>query len=767
MYLATFAFCLSIIFSQFLPNLIAPIYWITIIFGCAGLYYCWRSPILKILIGALCGLLWLSIYAGAILKHELPKELENQKIVITGYIASIPEVTPIFTKFAFKLDSLAGKKENFKIELFKYAQAKDCGYDNQISAGDHWQFLVKLKRPHGTLNPGSFDFEKHLFANKLRATGYIIAGNDFNKLLDSHWYYSPILRLRQNIGNVIAKALNGNAFAGILIAITNGSQSNISNQQWQVFRITGTEHLIAIAGLHIGFFAGFIYFFANLIWRKFPKLMLIKPAQDIAAITALISALVYSVIAGFALPTERSSLMLAISLLAMLSRQYVKPFTIILFTLTLILLINPLMPLTMGFWLSFTAVTSLIYSLNSARNNKLIHLFKMQLTLTCSLMPLGLLYFHQFSIISIIANILAIPIFGFLILPLTITGVFCNLIWHKLTIILLNIAAFALQLLWHILTPLSNMQTMIWQHSIVNLWLLIPTFIGIILLLTPFGTSSRLLGTLWLLPLCFYHPTKPLPNQVLFTTLDVGQGLATVIRTKNHTAVFDTGPKFSDNDAGAEIVVPFLEANGIRKIDTLIVSHADSDHSGGAKSILQMIPTEKLLTTAPELFSEFKPEECANSQKWQWDGINFQFLNPMKESTYLSKNNRSCVLLVRTGNNTILLPADIEAPAEELLVQNYPQLLHSTILIAPHHGSKTSSSDEFVNATHPQYVIFPTGYLNRFHFPSPNVVEKYNAIHSAELNTAYSGAITFKLDQNGVADVSEYRKKLHRYWRQN
>ncbi len=374
-------------------------------------------------------------------------------------------------------------------------------------------------------------------------------------------------------------------------------------------------------------------------------------------------------------------------------------------------------------------------------------------------------FFQQFSLITIVANLLAMPGVCLVIVPMSLLGAICLLIPGNFGGWILWCSAKLLHLIWLWLIFLSQHFGYNWYQPIYNWWLLIAASIGVVLLLAPPGFPARFVGLFWLVPLFIYMPPKPdANNKVWFTLLDVGQGLAAVIQTKNHVLVYDTGPKFFDNDAGTSIIIPYLRQMGIKNIDTLVISHGDSDHSGGAYSILGSMPVNYILTSVPEKFATYPVGACVAGQRWQWDGVDFYILSP-PASASLDGNNASCVLKVTTGNSSILLTGDIEREAEGLLVASNGLGLKSTILVAPHHGSATSSSEELVDLVAPQYVIFPVGYQNRFHFPHKKVVARYMKENATLLNVSQTGAITFKFDdKSDILGIDYYRERIRCFW---
>ena len=336
----------------------------------------------------------------------------------------------------------------------------------------------------------------------------------------------------------------------------------------------------------------------------------------------------------------------------------------------------------------------------------------------------------------------------------------------KFASLVLYAAAKALQGLWMLLVWVADITQPQWHQVIINPWVMLTTCLAAILFLAPRGWVGRWLAIVYLLPLFLAKPDAPKQGEIWFTLLDVGQGLSAVVETANHLLVFDTGAKFGEIfDAGSAVVVPFLQKQGLKKIDILVVSHADNDHSGGVDAILQQFKVANLLASVPKKIKNYHAQFCHAGQHWQWDNVNFTFLYPATTQKGLG-NDSSCVLHIQTGNQSILLTGDIEKAAEHYLVAKQKKALSATLLIAPHHGSKTSSSPDFVQAVAPKYVLFATGYRKRYHFPSNNILKRYQQI-ATTYNTAFSGALSFKLDGLSKLELPEEFRINHKHiWTQ-
>ena len=718
-----------------------------------------------LLLIAWLGFLWAWCCAYWQLQHILPKNLEDKTIVAQGYIASIPEQLPRGARFEFEIKQL-----QYQDKQWPTPSRARLTWENpppKLTPGEQWQLQVRLKQPHSTLNPGSFDYEGWLFEHDIRALGYVINAN--NHLVQAApWYRDPIDRYRQDLALAIQHSLNNNPLVGFITALTVGVRDNIAAPQWQTLRATGTNHLFAIAGLHIGFVAGIAFWIISFGWRRLGNLSLYFPTPQAAALVSLLTAIFYSAMAGFSLPTTRAVIMIGVFLLAILWRRHLAPTRALLLALWIILILNPLTPLTSSFWLSFAAVALLIYGMSGRLNKKKTwwrHWLHAQWLIAVGLIPLLLLFFQQVALAGLVANIIAIPYVGLIVLPLSLLA---SLLWvivpywgYELWLL----AAHLLAGCWLILQKIATINWLQWHTAISNNKLMLAASIGVLLLLAPRGFPLRWFGIIGLLPLGWWQAPAPAAGEVWFTLLDVGQGLSAVVRTQHHVLIYDTGAKFYDGfDMGDAVVVPYLRVNNIRQVDMLVISHGDNDHMGGAQSVLAETHVKSIMTSVPERFAPGLAKSCQQGQSWQWDNVTFTFIYPPIGQPNLD-NDSSCVLRITTGKNSILLPGDIEHKSENYLVKNEAEFLPATILVAPHHGSITSSTPAFVAAVQPHYVFYPIGYLNRYGFPAPAIIARYQQANAIQYDTVTAGTISVKINgQEIIMPPQSYRQNYGRYW---
>lgn len=725
------------------------------------------------------GALWAIAYGHYILSSELADDLQGRDLIVTGTVSSLPEVrvTTRGKRNRFLLDVLRLTSNGVDQAAFpkriRISWYGDSAAD--VRAGEQWQFKVRLKQPHGMLNPGGFDYEKWLFERKIRATGYV-RNSEHNQRVAPASIFS-VNAYRESLKNKLMGLMPDSEYRGIVLALSLGDKSQISDAQWQVFTATGTNHLLAISGLHIGLVAAAFYFMAGFVAKRFPCLLVRFPYYKIAALAAVVSAFFYAMLAGFAIPTQRALVMISVVMLFMMIDHRINARTILSTALVTVLIVDPFSVLAVGFWLSFIAVAAILYAMqNRASANSLWWRWgRLQWIVSVALIPALLVSFQTFSIISPLANMIAVPWVSFFVVPLVLLSAVLSFV-TPLAVLADGFLWFVdnlLHYLWQIMEYLATLPYAQWQQFSPQTWTLLPAVIGVLLMLSPKGFPAKYLSVFFFLPLFIVKPLTPAENQFSFTLLDVGQGLAAVVQTRSHVLVYDTGARFASGfDMGEAVVLPFLRNIAASKIDTLVISHGDNDHIGGLESILQGINVGRIVTSVPEKISPSnlagRVNLCLSGQAWQWDGVQFEFLNPDSMNEYANKrkrgNNRSCVLKVSSTKHSVLLTGDIEKAAEKKLLRNSASLLAAKIMVAPHHGSNSSSTAEFIEAVKPDYVLFPAGYRNRYGFPKPNVMARYEQQAVKSASTAVQGAISFDIDTKRVSKPNYYRQEVRRFW---
>ena len=739
-----------------------------------------RARKVVLLAVAFCfGVTWAAMFAYLRLADSLPIEWESKDVEVIGTVATLPTFGEHGVRFGFDVERVLTNNAQLPAHVSLSWYAKDRSSATNISPvhpGERWQWTIRLKRPHGNANPHGFDFEAWLLEQNIRATGYVREQSPpqrLNAMVQAPSY--GIERLREQIRTRLYDQLAGQPYAPIMVALAIGDQSRISQDQWDLFWHTGIGHLISISGLHVTMVSGLVFAIAYFLWRRSRRLTLWWPARKAATVAGLLAALGYATLAGMAIPTQRTLLMLAVFAVSLWLNRLTSPSRVLCAALLIVLLFDPWAVIAPGFWLSFAAV-GLIFYVASQRSiapvagwrktisNRVVQAGRMQWAVTIGLVPLLLGWFQQVSLISPVANALAIPLISFLVVPLILLGCIPGLDP------LLQVAHGALSLGMHGLQAARDLPFGQWFGPAPSLLVVALGSVGIVWLLLPRGFPARWLGAILLLPLFVLPVARPALESFWVTTLDVGQGLAVVVQTKNHTLLYDTGPRYnSESDSGNRVIVPYLRAMNVRRLDGMVVSHNDGDHSGGALSVLRSMPVDSLVASLPDhhpiVAAAQKYLPCGAGQSWQWDGVRFDVLHPGPwiNAATIKDNDRGCVVRVSSRFGSLLLPADIEQRSEAELVAKDDSNLKSTVLIAPHHGSKTSSSDEFLRAVQPQIVVVSAGYRNRFGHPKAEILDRYATAGAHVYRSDRDGAVTLRFDPSGL-QAEAYRAQHQRYW---
>jgi competence protein ComEC len=626
---------------------------------------------------------------------------------------------------------------------------------------------VRLKRPRGLANPHGFDFEPWALERGIRATGYVRTASRVERL-DANvegWPYT-LHRWRGEIRDAMLERLRDDRLRGVLVALAIGDQDAIAAEDWEVFWRTGVGHLMSISGLHITMLAALAASLVFAAWVRVPALALRLPARKAAVVAGLVAAIAYTLMTGYQVPAQRTCLMLATLAACVLADRHGSPSRLLALAALVVTCVDPWAVLSPGFWLSFGAVAAIFYgmSLRAGRRGWLAGVAGEQLAVTAAMMPMLLALFQEFSLVSPLANAVAIPVVSLVVAPLAIAGAFLP------APILLDAAHATMLALMSPLERLADLPLATLESHAPSAWALAAGTIGCAWLLAPRGVPMRSLGVAWVASLFAFAPSVPRPGEAWLDVLDVGNGLAVVVRTTRHALVYDAGPGWNaDADSGSRIVVPFLRGEGIRTLDGMVVSHADDDHSGGAISVAGARAPPWLLSSlrdddAIHLAFE-RSMRCESGQRWTWDGVEFAMLHPAgaaySETARRKENDRGCVLKVSAAGAAALLPGDIEARAEAELLSRDAALLRAAVLVDPHHGSRTSSTPAFIAAVAPEVAILPVGYRNRFGHPHPAVVARYAQAAADLWRTDCEGAIHVEL-AHGVT-VRAYAGNK-RYW---
>ncbi len=736
---------------------------IDIVLLAVGIAMCTLIPRIRLVTLVIIGIAWTAFRADIALSERLPRALENEDLIVVGAVHDLPRVLDDGTHFEFVVDNAIHDGE--PIPFHGLIRLGWYDTDREIHACEHWRLRVRLKRPRGTINPGGFDAERYALERGIVAVGSVRESDD-DKSLSRDAFCVDGFRAR--IGDTIVAALGDGTSADLLRALAFGDQRAMSEDEWSIARATGIPHLIAISGLHIALFASFGVGLMRLFWKIAPRLTLRWPAPLLEASASLLFAIAYAIVAGFGLPTRRALIMIGALLIANLSRRARAPVHALALAVIVLLVVDPLCVLSSGFWLSFVGVGWLMFCLHdsTARKHGWKNLMRSQGVASLGLLPLGIWFFGQSSLIGPFANLIAVPLICFFVLPV---GVFAALIAIGLPAIgfpLLVLVGHVLDALWFALEKFSQMPGALWYFPEPGIVALAFAMVGAFWLLQPRGVPARGVGAVLMLPLLI--PTQSHWRDGAFDAymLDVGQGLAIVVRTERHTLIYDTGPRYQSGfDLGDAVVVPALRALGIEHPDRMIISHGDSDHAGGAASVDSAFPHMVIESGEPERL-KIPASQCLAGEQWTWDGVTFRIVSPTPPLDKIG-NDRCCVLDIRTGDSELVLPGDITSSIEGAVASSIEPAAAHTVLQSPHHGSKTSSSDAFLDALHPMLAIFSSGYLNHFHHPNPDIVARYDAHGIDMLNTSETGFVHIRFDPDEPPAVIERgRIDRHPYWRE-
>ena len=633
--------------------------------------------------------------------NRLPAQYEGEELLLQGKVNDIPDPSEEGVRFILNVekaelvnlseDTNSIKIQNVKLDFRGNVRLGWYRHNQLINAGETWQFKVRLKRPSGFLNPGGFDYEKWLFTERIRATGYVRKSKTLNKRLEESDWYS-INRLRQNIHERIQQNVENKSSAAVLSALTVAVRSKLDDKQWGLLQQSGTSHLIAISGLHIALLASFAFLPIMLLWRLFPRLNEFLPVRIAGSVVGVVFALIYAMLAGFTLPTQRALLMVIIGVWGLSSKKNYDSTTVLAVALILVLLLDPLAAMTISFWLSFMAVAIILFFIKRQHQKPRWMMVKLQLLISLAMLPLTILFFGTASLTSPVANLFAIPWVSLVVVPLSLLALILMPLSTTLSDFLFKLAALAIDYLFKGLELIDGTMLSEFHPAEVPTGFLILSFIGLLYLFLPKGFPARWLGVVLMLPAVLFSPTKINHGEFSYTMLDVGQGMASVLQTSSYTLIYDTGTRASDSfDVGKLVVIPYLRAKGIAKVDTLMVSHEDIDHRGGAKFIHDNISVTHVMSSDPSVLDGVEVESCEGGKKWQWDNVDFEILSPPLNYDQ-NDNNRSCVLKVSNDYHSLLLTGDIQKVAEKHILENMPEKLQAEVLSVPHHGSKTSSS---------------------------------------------------------------------------
>lgn len=704
------------------------------------------------------GFAWALLVAGWGMDARLPPALEGTELVVEGRVVGLPEARVDAIRFGFAVDSGEGEAA-----VLAGSRLRLSWYRSRVQPepGSRWRLAVRLKRPRGSLNPGGFDFERHALERRIAATGYVLETGDTRVLAPG----SGIDRLRLALAERMAAAV-GDSGARFVQALAVGDTRALDGDDWHVLRATGTAHLIAISGLHVGLVAGFGALLVRLLYRLFPTLGLRLPMPQAAALAALAMASGYAALAGFALPTVRTLLMIGAALLTVLLRRRFDAVQSFALALIAVLAVDPLAVLGAGFWLSFLGVGWLLWCLPHGPRRWWRALLSAQGVTALGLLPLTVWFFGQASVAGPLCNLVAVPWVSLVVVPVALAGTALELLVAGAGTWAFRLSAWLMELLWRALEPVAGLHGALVYLPEPGAFAFVLALAGIFWLLLPRGIPGKPLAVFLLLPLLVPAREERPPDSIDLTVFDVGQGLSVLVQTARHAVLYDAGPALPGGlDMGDAAVVPALRALGVSSLDLFIVSHGDNDHAGGADAV------RRAYAPAQVHSSRARPEAgetaCEAGREWRFDGITLRLLHPPEHFPYLG-NDSSCVLRIEdaSGSALALLPGDIGQLIEQRLVRERSGQLPAPLLVMPHHGSRSSSSDAFIDAVAPRLALIGTGYRNRFGLPREDVLARYRERGIALADTAQDGALRLRIDASGPQNVRRERDRRRRVWRE-
>jgi competence protein ComEC len=721
---------------------------------------------------ALCvaiGFGWAAWRADVRLAERLPAHWQGVDVELVGVIADLPHANDRGERFVFDVESVLtpGAPALQRVQLTRYWPRQAEGSQQpRMRAGERWQLMVRLRTPHGTTNPHGFDLEAWMLERRINAAGYVREAPMPLRMAEraatpAAWIAAARAAVRDRIFATLGEA----PYAGVVAALVVGDQRSIPHPQWRAFTRTGVNHLLSISGLHVTMIAALAGWLVASLWRRLPARAERLPARQAGLVAAVLAAFAYALLAGFQVPAQRTLFMLTVLAVAFWSRREPRPFSALIVALAAVLAMDPWAVLSAGFWLSFGAMAAILWVTlgRVALPGSLRGWVTVQAAVTLALAPALLLLFQQVSLVSPLANAVAIPLVSWLITPLALLGVLLPPLWHVAAWLMAGLGVF---LEWAAELPLA-----VASLPAPPAWTVVLAVCGTVWTLLPRGFPLRWLGLLLWLPLLFPLRDAVMPGEFRVEAIDVGQGTAVLVRTASHALLYDTGASYGESDAGERIVVPFLRASGVGRLSGLVVTHDDNDHSGGMRSVLRDVPTGWLLhglpADSPLLAGTPPGRQCLRGQRWNWDGVSFEVLNPKPEAHAAREGRRdndfSCVLRIVNDRHSLLLTGDGERRTELELLES--GLLEPVdVLFAGHHGSLTSSIVEFVAATRPAIVVFTLGHRNRYGHPHPEVLARFREFDALLLRSDRDGLIRLDFGEGGV-QASQYRPAHRRYWR--
>lgn len=728
----------------------------------AGVALVWRGLRFAGAATLICGWMLLGfglagLHAAHSLASQLPAQWEQRDAQVRGRVIELPVHEVARTRFFFRVDDDATQASHLRDRTLRLAwYDRNPRVRSALRAGQRWQFDLRLRAPRGLRNPGGSDSERYALAQRITATGYVRQPGQARMLAPA----AGLDAWRETMSARIAAM--DRPSSRFIRALALGDTRALGDDDWHVLRANGLTHLIAISGFHVGLVAGLFALLARGLWWLCPVALSRRmPAQVVAAAAGLCGAALYAAVAGFALPTVRTALMIAVIAGVRMFRRPLRLADSLALAAFAVLLVDPMAALGAGFWLSFAGVAWLLWCLPRGSNRPVHDFLSAQGVVTVGLLPMSAVLFGQASLAGLLANLLAVPWWSLVVVPLSLLGLGLEALEPGYGAWAWYAAARAFELTWPLFERLAATPVAVWWLP-EPAWFAMPlALIGAFWLLLPRGVPGKPLALLLWLPLLWPDRHLPRHGEAELVVIDVGQGLAVQVRTARHVLLYDMGPAVRDGfDAGERAVVPALQASGVRRLDRLVVSHPDNDHAGGLEAVRRAFGQGRLL--APEGAAMAGALPCVAGEGWEWDGVRFRFLHPGRFFPYLG-NEASCVLRIEAAGAAALLTGDIGEVVERILVRTAPAALHADVVTVAHHGSGGSSDPLFVAATAARHALVSSGHGNRFGHPRPGIVDRWAQAGAQVHDTARAGALRVRLERGGVS-VESRRQAQPRLW---
>ncbi|MCC7198127.1 MAG: DNA internalization-related competence protein ComEC/Rec2 [Gammaproteobacteria bacterium] len=697
--------------------------------------------------------------ARALLAADWPCRRDREELTIAGRVAAPALLRDGRTEFDFDADARSrslGVPPRLRLSWY---QAEAVPWP-----GEAWQLQVRLRCRRSLRNPAGADRELALLADRIGATGYL-SGRSPARRLDDGAHHRPVQRLRAHIAERIAALMRDSPEAGIVQGLAVGVRGKLSDEQWRVLSVSGTAHLVAISGLHVTAFAlttlalsGFVLRFGQPRWLSRRRVLV-----DAALLIGVAGG--YTLLAGAALPALRTLAMLSVAVAFRVARREQRSTGILAASAFVLLAADPLALLQAGFWLSFVATAALVIAAPPGAG-AIGGFVRAQAAVTLALAPVSVIVFGFLSVVGPVANAVAIPAFSVLLLPLTLAGVALLPVWETGAAWAFAATGWMIAKGWPLLEWLVALPAAAWRVPQPPAWLAAAALVAVLAALALRQAAIGAACLVIVVASLLRAPAVPPPGALDAIVLDVGQGLAVVLRTTHRVLVFDAGPRWrGGGSAGEAVVLPYLRAQGVRRIDMLVLSHDDADHAGGATALLAAMPVTQLLRGAGSFADGPAGTGCRRGQRWRWDGVSFEVLHPGEGESW-DDNEGSCVLRVTTETASLLLVADVGRLAEDSLTAR-PELrgrLQADVALVGHHGSRSSSSQAWVDAVQPRWALVSAGFGNRWGMPRAEVLARWRAGGATARGTQDEGALRLRLPAAGMMAAPAGQAASERRW---